>query len=87
MVPDEINDNVVVNRISIINEMLETLRELPIDNKSEFFAYKHHVAAAESYLRRSLEALFDVGRHILAKKLGFPLLNTRKLPRDWLSKE
>lgn len=30
-------------------------------------ADKTRTGAAESYLRRSLEAIFDIGRHILAK--------------------
>jgi uncharacterized protein YutE (UPF0331/DUF86 family) len=35
-------------------------------------ADRHRVAAAESYLRRALEALFDIGRHILAKRFAYP---------------
>lgn len=32
------------------------------------FAAPRNAAAAESFLRRSLEAVFDVGRHVLAKR-------------------
>jgi uncharacterized protein YutE (UPF0331/DUF86 family) len=42
---------------------LELLKELP----KEKFLEKRNSAAAESFLRRSLEAVFDIGRHILAK--------------------
>ena len=49
--------------------MIEALQDLPIQNKEKFLASKHNIAAAESYLRRSLEALFDIGRHILTKRI------------------
>ncbi|MEW6081704.1 MAG: DUF86 domain-containing protein [Bacillota bacterium] len=35
--------------------------------KAEFLADAFKTGATESYLRRSLEAIFDIGRHILAK--------------------
>jgi len=35
-----------------------------------FEADPRNAAAAESYLRRALEALLDLGRHILAKGIG-----------------
>jgi uncharacterized protein YutE (UPF0331/DUF86 family) len=35
-----------------------------------FFADRRNIWAAESCLRRSLEAVFDLGRHILAKGFG-----------------
>ena len=35
-----------------------------------FRADPRNVAAAESYLRRALEALLDLGRHVLAKGFG-----------------
>lgn len=42
---------------------LKFLKELP---RAEFME-KRNSAAAESFLRRSLEAIFDIGRHILAR--------------------
>ncbi len=36
-------------------------------DKSSFTAQSRNVAAGESFLRRTLEAIFDMGRHILAK--------------------
>lgn len=46
---------------------LEKLAEIP---SIDFLPDKIKSGAAESYLRRSLEAIFDVGRHLLAKS-GF----------------
>lgn len=60
-------DRVLIkDRLSMIAEFyqeLELLKEIP---QAEFLE-KRNSAAAESFLRRSLEAVFDVGRHILAK--------------------
>ncbi|MGH7554317.1 MAG: DUF86 domain-containing protein, partial [Longimicrobiales bacterium] len=39
------------------------------------------VAAAESYLRRAIEALVDLGRHILAKRFGIAVSEYRAIPR------
>lgn len=36
-------------------------------DKSSFTAQSRNVAAGESFLRSTLEAIFDIGRHILAK--------------------
>lgn len=36
-------------------------------DKNSFLSQKRNTAAAESFLRRTLEAIFDIGRHILAK--------------------
>jgi len=56
----------IKQRLSMIEDFcreLEMLKEMPKEN----FLEKRNTAAAESFLRRSLEAIFDVGRHILAK--------------------
>ena len=47
--------------------MLAGIRSLPTHSAEEFAASPPTIAAAESYLRRALEALLDLGRHILAK--------------------
>lgn len=54
---------------------LERLSGLP---KEEFLRDKDKAAAAESYLRRALEAIFDLGRHILAKTGGIDLAGEYK---------
>lgn len=50
--------------------MLAGIATLPLASRSEFLADPRMVAAGESFLRRALEALFDLGRHILAKGLA-----------------
>lgn len=54
------------NRLSLIAEYCRELELLKVLPKKEFLE-KRNSAAAESFLRRSLEAIFDIGRHILAK--------------------
>lgn len=81
MVPENINGDVVTQRASWVFEMINSLRELPIENKAEFLRNKHHIAAAESYLGRSLEALFDIGRHILAKRFAYPAAEYKEIAK------
>jgi len=66
--------------------MIEALQDLPIQNKEKFLASKHNIAAAESYLRRSLEALFDIGRHILTKRFGTPAIEYKEIANGLLEK-
>lgn len=82
MSPGNIDPRVIIQRASWVRAMIQSVRELPLQDKMEFLGNKHHVAAAESYLRRSLEALFDIGRHILVKKFALsPPRNIRRLFR------
>jgi uncharacterized protein YutE (UPF0331/DUF86 family) len=47
--------------------MVNDIRSLPLGSLEEFMADKRNCGAAESSLRRALEALLDLGRHLLAK--------------------
>lgn len=69
MTPAKVNGSVIVEKTAWIRKMLADLRDLGLDDREEFLADKHKQAAAESYLRRALEALFDVGRHIDRKSV------------------
>jgi uncharacterized protein YutE (UPF0331/DUF86 family) len=79
MTARKINGNVVTKRILWVKEMTAALKELPLDNKETFLKSKNNVAAAESYLRRALEALFDLGRHILTRKYALPVTEYKKI--------
>ncbi|MCJ7682179.1 MAG: DUF86 domain-containing protein [Candidatus Aminicenantes bacterium] len=79
MTSGDINGRVITQRAIWIKDMLQSLRELPLENEETFLDNKHLVAAAESYLRRALEALFDLGRHILAKKFAYPAPEYKKI--------
>jgi uncharacterized protein YutE (UPF0331/DUF86 family) len=60
-----VNKSMVVSRLAFIEDALKEMNTLGSIEKEGFLRDKTKVAAVESYLRRSLEALFDVGRHVL----------------------
>ena len=70
MTPGKVNRAVVVEKTAWIKEMLANLGDLGLEDRAAFLSDRHKQAAAESYLRRALEALFDLSRHILAKKFA-----------------
>ena len=70
MVISRLNLDKLMALLALIQEGVGDLRALAALPREEFLADRRNPAAAESYLRRSLEAIFDVGRHILAKGYG-----------------
>jgi uncharacterized protein YutE (UPF0331/DUF86 family) len=70
MTPDALSERVVADRLSWVHSMLDEIRALPLGRQEAFFSDRRNVSAAESCLRRALEALLDLGRHILAKSFG-----------------
>ena len=79
MSPGTIDEKVIAQRARWIREAIAALKELPLSDQQAFLGNKHNIAAAESYLRRSLEALFDVGRHILAKGFAYPATEYKEI--------
>jgi len=62
-----LNYILIEQRLALMAGYLFELEKLSRLSKNKFLSDKTRTGAAESYLRRSLEAIFDVGRHILAK--------------------
>lgn len=81
MTPSRVSASVVAERIAWIDAMLAGIRRLPLDSIEAFNADPRNAAAAESYVRRALEALLDLGRHVLAKGFGQPAAEYRDIPR------
>jgi uncharacterized protein YutE (UPF0331/DUF86 family) len=71
MTADRIRAAIVAERVAWIRKMIDRIRNLPLSGIQQFKSDPRTPAAAESHLRRALEALLDLGRHILAK--GFAL--------------
>jgi len=46
--------------------------------KEEFLSDRKNPPFVESYLRKSLEAVFDIGRHILARTKSFKEIEHKK---------
>jgi len=70
MTPGDVRPEIVAERAAWIREMLAGIRSLPLASYEEFTADPRNPAAAESFLRRALEALLDLGRHVLAKRFA-----------------
>lgn len=86
MTPSRIREKVVAEKTAWIREMMGSIKRLPLDSKEIFLSDWRNTAAAESSLRRGLEALMDLGRHILAKGFGQPVAEYKDIPRE-LSRE
>jgi uncharacterized protein YutE (UPF0331/DUF86 family) len=79
MTPSQLRAKIVAERVAWIRRMLAGLRALPLENLAAFGADPRNVAAAESQLRRALEALLDLGRHLLAKGFGRAVVEYREV--------
>jgi hypothetical protein len=62
MTPGALSKRIIVDRLALVDALLSEIRLLPLADRQAFFADRRNVWAAESCLRRCLEALFDVGR-------------------------
>ena len=67
MTPGLISKKVVGDRLELVESIIGEIRSLPMGSYQEFIKDRRNVWTAEACLRRSLEALLDIGRHILAK--------------------
>lgn len=70
MTRGRVSKRVVADRLHWIDGMVKEIRSLPLESMKQFEEETRNIWAAESCLRRALEALLDVGRHILAKSFG-----------------
>lgn len=80
MTPSVIRSRVVLEKSAWIRSALDAIRALPIRTIDEFTSDSRNPSAAESYLRRALEALLDLGRHILAKGFGHGVVQYKEIP-------
>ena len=87
MTPSYLSRRVVVDRFSLLNHMIRQIQQLPLHNEEIFFADSRNVHTAESCLRRALEALFDLGRHILSKGFGLPAASYRDIATHLAERE
>lgn len=84
MTPSGIKEKVVAEKSAWVEQMLRRIRALPLESFERFAAEPRNVAAADSFLRRALEALMDLGRHILAKGFGRAVSEYREVARQLL---
>lgn len=79
MVAGKISKRVITDRLSWVDKMLREIRNLPLNSKTVFMQDTRNIWTAESCLRRALEALFDMGRHISAKGFGEPVTEYKEI--------
>lgn len=72
---------VVADRLGLARSCLADLRDLAAEDQATFSENRRNPAAAESFLRRAIEALFDTARHLLAKAYGIGGLEYREVAR------
>jgi len=81
MTPTGVDLKVVHDRLAIVAACVADLRRLPLSALQEFRADWRNPAAADSLLRRAIEALFDAVRHLLGKGFGLGALEYREAAR------
>lgn len=62
-----LSKNKIESRLAMIREALVELQRFGKLSLEEFLGSKDHFAIAEHYLRRALEAVFDIGNHIISR--------------------
>ncbi len=70
MSPGKVSQRIVADRINWVQTMLADIQSLPLASLEQFTQERRTMWAAESCLRRALEAMLDLGRHVVAKGLG-----------------
>ena len=78
MVISNLNIKLIEDRLGFIIKSISKLKKLS-SLTNEDFLEDDRPAVAESYLRRSLEAIFDIGRHIIAKSAGKGLVEYKEI--------
>lgn len=85
----------ITNRIDIITNNLKELRRIQVSSLEDFLSDKQKIAAAKYFLQTSIEAMVDIGNHIIARlRFGVPennfhtfelLIQNKVLEKDKLS--
>ena len=82
MVISSLNTARILELLRFIETCLEELRPFSMMSLEEFLSDKKNPPFIESYLRRALEAVFDIGRHILAKTYGFKEIEYKTIAKE-----
>jgi uncharacterized protein YutE (UPF0331/DUF86 family) len=79
MTAGKANHKVIADRLDFVARMIGDIRSLPLGSLEEFMQDRRNIGAAESCLRRALEALLDLGRHLLSKVFGLAVTEYKKV--------
>jgi uncharacterized protein YutE (UPF0331/DUF86 family) len=78
MVISNLNIKLIEDRLGFINKAIAKFKKLSSLEEKDFLE-GDTPAVAESYLRRSLEAIFDIARHIIAKTAGKGIVEYKEI--------
>jgi uncharacterized protein YutE (UPF0331/DUF86 family) len=87
MTTGKVNKRVIGDRFSWIERMVVEIKSLPLESYEAFTRDSRNIWSAESCLRRTLEALLDIGRHILAKCFGKGISEYKEISKELEQKE
>ena len=82
MVISSLTTSRILELLRFIETCLQELKPFSEMIKGEFLSDRKNPPFVESYLRRSLEAVFDIGRHILAKTYGFREIEYKVIAKE-----
>ncbi len=82
MVISSLNIPRILDLIRLIESYLSELSPFSSMTREAFLSDRKNPPFVESYLRRSLEAIFDIGRHILAKTYGSRGIEYKAIARE-----
>jgi uncharacterized protein YutE (UPF0331/DUF86 family) len=82
MAPGKANQRVVADRLDWVQRMVAEIQSLPLGSLDEFTSDRRNIGSAESCLRRALEALLDLGRHLLAKVFGEAVTEYKRVAEE-----
>ena len=82
MVISNLNTARILELIRFIESCVEELKPFSKMTEKEFLSDRKNPPFVESYLRKALEAVFDIGRHILAKSYGFKEIEYKTIAKE-----
>lgn len=86
MVISSLNTKRLLELLRFIESCLNELRPFSKMTIDEFLSDRKNPPFVESFLRRALEAVFDIGRHILAKTYGFKEIEYKVIAKELAEK-
>jgi uncharacterized protein YutE (UPF0331/DUF86 family) len=82
MVISSLNTARILELLRYMESCVQELKPFSMMTKEEFLSDRKNPPFVESYLRRGLEAIFDVGRHILSKTYGFKEIEYKTIAKE-----
>lgn len=82
MVISSLNIGRILELLRYMENCVQELKPFSTMTREEFLSDRRNPPFVESYLRRSLEVIFDIGRHILSKTYGFKEIEYRAIAKE-----